>query len=76
MVRAQITKEKRRRHRDRVLAYNIAALAGKQFAGKLQKFYQEFPDERPPIHTETVKQDRADFAALSKALDEMDKKKK
>jgi hypothetical protein len=58
------------------LAYTIAALVGKAFAGKLDRFDREFPDERQPINPETVKQDKANFAALSKALDHMDKQKK
>lgn len=57
-------------------AYNIAALSGKAFAGKLEKFEREFPDKPAPLTPKTMKDQQQEFEALSKALDARDRERK
>lgn len=63
-IEAAAERQKREVERDRLLAYNIAALTGCAFAGKLKPFAEHFP----PLDEETESGMTDDSAKMLSAL--------
>jgi len=67
ILKAWNHREIQERDRDRVLAYNIAALATKAFNGGLKAFDQEF-QERKTIDPKTIAEQQSEFKQRSAEL--------